>query len=127
MDIAEGERFLPGRHEIEGYGRGGFRFAGMSHQGSLLVRPSGMRAWSPADPVSLTLGDFAAVFAEQDRIGYLLVGCGLRAASPASALGLALRDAGLRAELMDTAAAARTFNVLLSEGRDVAAALVAIS
>jgi uncharacterized protein len=120
-------RFLPGLHEIEGYGRGGFRFGGMSHQGSILLLPSGVQAWSPADPARLTLEDIAALVAERDAFDYLLVGCGLRALSPASPLGLALRDAGLNAELMDTAAAARTFNVLLAEKRRIAAALIAIA
>ena len=42
---SEDTRFLPGRHQLEAYGNGGFRFGGMSHRGSVLALPSGVRAW----------------------------------------------------------------------------------
>ena len=36
--------FVPGRAPIDAYGNGGFRFADMSHRGSILALPSGIKA-----------------------------------------------------------------------------------
>ena len=47
--MAEDNRFLPRRAPIESYGNGGFRFAGMSHQGSLMILGDGMHAWTATD------------------------------------------------------------------------------
>ena len=62
-----------------------------------------------------------------DRIELLLLGCGRRMAPPPSGLRQALRQAGIVLEVMDTGAACRTYNVLLSEERRVAAALLPAS
>ena len=51
----------PGRAPIEAYGNGGFRFAGMSHRGSILCLPDAILAWSERDPAGLTPASFAAV------------------------------------------------------------------
>ena len=55
--MAEGivirEAHFPGRPPIDAYGNGGFRFAGMSHTGSLLILPSGIHGWRPAGMISL--------------------------------------------------------------------------
>ena len=118
--------FLPGRHAIEGYGAGGFRFAEMSHRGSILALPSGIWAWDAATPEALTLDAFARVLAEQDEIEHLLIGTG-EAMLPLFGLRAALRARGLPAEPMATAAAARTYSILLGEKRKVAAALLAVA
>ena len=60
-------------------------------------------------------------------VDLLLLGCGAAMRPVAPALRAALRKAGIAVEPMDTGAACRTFNVLLAEGRRVAAALVAVS
>ena len=44
--------FLPGQHPIDGLGGFGFRFADMSHRGSLLALPSGLRAFAPSRETS---------------------------------------------------------------------------
>lgn len=118
--------FLPGRHAIEGYGRGGFRFGGMSHIGSILALPSGIHAWR-LEGQEPAFADFALAMTEREAFEYLLIGTGERMLSPARPFALALREAGLRFELMDTAAAARTYNVLVAEQRLVAAALIAVA
>ena len=63
--MAEGivirEAHFPGRAPIDAYGNGGFRFADMSHRGSLLCLPSGIYGWEPKDPLALTSDDFARV------------------------------------------------------------------
>ncbi|MGB3646229.1 MAG: Mth938-like domain-containing protein [Mesorhizobium sp.] len=120
------EAFFPGRAPIEAYGNGGFRFADMSHRGSLLCLPSGVHGWEPADANALTESDFERVFAEAGAVELLLVGCGpdLRRLPPAL-LG-SLKQAGIACDSMSTGAAVRTYNVLLAEERAVAAALIAV-
>ena len=129
--MAEGivirEAHFPGRAPIDAYGNGGFRFADMSHRGSILCLPSGIHGWEPADPARADAGGFRAVLAEADDIEILLVGTGTRAAA-AAARRCARRcaAAGISADPMSTGAAVRTYNVLLAEERAVAAALVAV-
>ena len=124
MEAAGG--FVPGRHLIESYGSGGFRFAGMSHRGSILALPSGVRSWAGADAASLAAADFCAVIAEAAEIDLLLIGTGNSMMPLARQAVESLRDANLRFEVMSTDAAARTYNVLVSENRKAAACLLAV-
>jgi uncharacterized protein len=114
----------PDRAPIDSYGNGGFRFAGMSHRGSLLCLPSGIHGWK----VSATIDEasLAPVFAEAEGIEVLLIGTGPEIRPLDPGLKARLREAGVKAEPMSTGAAVRTFNVLLAEGRQVAAALLAV-
>ena len=61
---------------IDAYGNSGFRFRDMSHKGSLLILPSGMYSWPPADASALRSADFDAVWQEASDIGFLLLGTG---------------------------------------------------
>jgi len=115
----------PGIAPIEAYGKGGFRFAGMSHRGSILCLPSGIYAWEPAIP--LNMGSLATALAEKDRMRLFIVGTGERPVLPPAGVRRAFADAGLALEFMDTGAACRTYNVLLAEGRPAGAALIAAS
>jgi uncharacterized protein len=117
---------FPGRAALEGYGRGGFRFAGMSHQGALLILPSAILAWRPAALAEANEDDIAPLLAEAADIELLLIGTGRDIASLPPRLAGLLRGAGLRLDTMTTAAAARTYNVLSAENRKVAAALIAV-
>ncbi|MBN9259638.1 MAG: hypothetical protein J0I57_16070 [Hyphomicrobium sp.] len=116
----------PGRAPIEAYGNGGFRFAGMSHRGSLLCLGEAILGWTPTSAEGLTLDDFALLLAEPAGIELLLLGTGREFLMPSVALRAGLREAGIRIEPMDTGAACRTYNVLLAEGRPVGAALIAV-
>jgi uncharacterized protein len=116
----------PGRTAIDAYGDGGFRFGDMSHKGSILLLPSGVYAWPVGDVAELRPEHFAQVIAERERIAFVILGCGEALAWPAEDVRQALRDSGIGLEPMDTGAAARTYNVLLGEGRDVAGALIAV-
>lgn len=118
--------FVPGRHAFDAYGNGGFRFADMSHRGSILALPSGVRAWEVSSPAELTDASFAAVIAEADEIELLLLGTGANIAPLPQELRWRLRDSGIGLDVMQTGAAARTFNILLAENRRVAAALIAV-
>lgn len=117
--------FFPGRAPIDAYGNGGFRFAGMSHRGSILCLPEGIRAWDRATVEGLAPADLAAVLADPG-IGVLLLGTGPSQVFPSRDVRAAFSSAGIALEPMATGAACRTYNVLLGEGRPVAAALIAV-
>lgn len=116
----------PGGAPIEAYRNGGFRFAGMSHRGSLLCLPSGIHGWDAPAPNLIDEASLAAVFDEADQIEILLLGTGPDLVPLAAPLKERLREAKIIAEPMSTGAAVRTFNVLLAEDRAVAAALIAV-
>jgi uncharacterized protein len=117
---------FPGRAPIDAYGNGGFRFAGMSHRGSILALPSGIEAWNVASAAAISPAALARLIAEAAAIEVLLVGTGDEIVPLGKEARAALEAAGLYPELMQTGAAVRTFNVLLSEERAVAAALIAV-
>lgn len=117
---------FPGRAPLEAYGNGGFRFAGMSHRGSLLCVPSGIYGWDVSDASAFTPEAFQKVLEEQADIEVLLVGTGKELRPLPVELKTLFREAGILSDPMSTGAALRTFNVLLSEDRAVAAALIAV-
>ncbi|MGE3872493.1 MAG: Mth938-like domain-containing protein [Parvibaculaceae bacterium] len=123
----EGDRFLPERAPIDSYGNGGFRFAGMSHQGSLLILANGMHAWRPQRFSDVTPDDFAVVVKAEHRPAFLLLGTGPEMHFPSAALRRVFAEAGVTLEAMTTGAAVRTYNILLAEKRDVSAALLAVA
>lgn len=116
----------PGRAPIDAYGNGGFRFADMSHRGSLLCLPSGIHGWEPADPDRLSPSDFDTVLREAGDVEILLIGSGVDLKPLSADLRELMRGHGISADPMSTGAAVRTFNVLLAEDRAVAAALIAV-
>ncbi|MGB8278562.1 MAG: Mth938-like domain-containing protein [Methylovirgula sp.] len=119
--------YLPGRHVIEGYGGGGFRFAGMSHRGSILALPSGISAWDAVAPEDISIASLGPVFDEAEgSIEHLLIGTGPTLVPLERSLREKLREMGIMAEPMATGAAARTYSILLGEDRRVAAALLAV-
>jgi uncharacterized protein len=117
--------FFPGRPTIDSYGGGGFRFAGMSHVGSILALPSGVYGWTPA-LAALGLEDFSAVLAERADIDLLILGTGRDMARPPRAVAQAVEATGMMLDAMATGHAVSTYNVLLGEKRKVAAALIAV-
>jgi uncharacterized protein len=121
------EGFVPGAHVIEGYGAGGFRFAGMSHRGSILVLPSGIHAWAPAQARDLTPASFGPLWDEPEgSVELLLVGSGTELVPVPPDLRKALAARGIRSDPMSTGTAISTYNILLGERRRVAAALLAV-
>lgn len=121
-----GAGYAPGRHMLDSYGRGGFRFAGMSHKGSILALPSGVSAW-PVDAMrDLTPEHLDAVFAEDPPLDFLLVGTGPDLARVPEPIRRRFREAGISLDAMQTGPAARTYNVLVAEHRRVGAALIAV-
>jgi uncharacterized protein len=119
--------YVPGHHQIEAYGRGGFRFAGMSHRGSILALPSGISAWPVGDVRALGPADFDPVFAAEPAIEFLIVGTGTALFPLPDAIRTRFREAGISLDGMQTGPAARTYNVLVAEGRRAGAALIAVA
>ena len=120
------EAHYPGRAPIDAYGAGGFRFADMSHRGSILCLPSGVYGWDVRDPDAITEAALAQVFAEAGDIEVLLVGMGMDFRRMPKDVQALLRENGIVTDAMNTGSAVRTFNVLLAEDRAVAAALIAV-
>lgn len=118
--------YYPGQPPVDAYGNGGFRFAGMSHRGSILLMPSGVYDWC-ADPLALTPADFAAVFRERGSIDLLLFGTGPVMVRPPAAVRETFAASGIQMDYMATGFAVSTYNLLLAERRKVAAALVAVA
>lgn len=115
-----------GSQVIDGYGPGMFRIAGSVYGGSVLVFPDRTVPWKAEDFSAVDIAGMDPLLAESARVDVLLLGCGSAMQLPSSDLRAALRDYGIVVEPMDTGAACRTFNVLLSEARRVAAALIAL-
>ncbi len=117
---------FPGRAPIDAYGDGGFRFADMSHRGSILCLPSGIYGWEPQDRNLLTEIDFQRILDEEASIEVLLVGTGANLQPLPRELKERFRSSGISADPMSTGAAVRTYNVLLAEDRAVGAALFSV-
>jgi uncharacterized protein len=117
---------FPGTAPIEAYGNGGFRFAGMSHRGSLLCLPDGVWAWPVTSPGAVSEATLAPLFAQAVDLDLVLIGSGRDLWVMPDALRQRFRTLQLSADAMPTGAAVRTFNVLLAERRRVAAALIAV-
>lgn len=113
-----------GRQLIKSYGDLGFTIAGIRWEGSVLVFPDRTVAWTPASLAEVTEESLAVVLAARPEL--LLLGCGRGTAAVPAAIRTVLRDGGVKLEIMDTGAACRTYNVLLAEDRQVAAALIAV-
>ncbi len=117
---------FPGHAQIEAYGKGGFRFADMSHRGSLLCLPSGIWAWSVSRPEEIDEATLAPVVAEAERIDLFILGSGAAAWVMPEGMRWRLRDLRIGVEVLTTGAAVRTYNILLGERRRVAAGLIAV-
>ena len=94
--------------------------------GSVIVLPSATSLWPVTSAAAFTLSDFRQLIDLRGTFDVCLLGCGAQMAPLARDLRLALKDAGVTLDPMDTGAACRTYNVLAAEGRAVAAALIAI-
>lgn len=114
-----------GRQIIQGYANGRFRVSSVVYDGAVVVFPESTQNWGVTKTMAeLTPDDFAPLIAVADQLDVVLVGCGATLNGMPLALRQALKDRGITVEFMDTGAACRTYNVLMAEGRRVAAALL---
>lgn len=119
--------FLPGVHLIEGIGQGAFGFGGMSHVGSLLFLPDGVRAIAATRFGDVDEAMLAPLFAlPRGAVELLLFGCGPSLQPVPAALRKKLHDHGVRCDPMSTGNAAQTYNILLGEKRLVGTLLIAV-
>ena len=104
---------------VDGYGPGFFRIGGEVFEGPVIVSPSGIQSWGGYD-------DTAALLALKDKVDVFFVGTGEEIAHLPKQFREVMEEAGIGAEPMSSPAACRTYNVLLSEGRRVALALLPV-
>lgn len=116
---------FPGSAPIDAYGNGGFRFADMSHKGSIICVPSGIYGWEPSNATP-TIADIDQILQEADGIEILLIGTGEKLLRLPKEVRAALQGRHISTDTMSTGAAVRTYNVLLDEDRAVAAILYAV-
>ena len=112
---------------IHGYGDGGFRIAEVFHRGPVLVMPETTVPWAVAPATALDPLDIETlepILAAVLRFDILLIGTGATQVFLPPAIRQRIRERGPVVEMMDSGAACRTFNLLLAEGRRVAAALL---
>ncbi len=114
------------RLTVEGYGAGTFKVAGAEVAGSMLIWAERFEPWPVQDVAGLDDTATEPLLALARDIDILLIGTGTQPAQLPPPRRRQLREAGLGVEIMNTPAACRTYNVLVAEGRRVAAAVVAM-
>ena len=117
-----------GRQIVESYGEGRFRIAGQLYAGAVLVFPERTLAWPMTSAAEADLENLEPILAagRSHDVDLLLFGQGRRMTLISPALRQGIRAVGIVVEPMDTGAACRTYNVLMAEGRRVAAALIPV-
>jgi uncharacterized protein len=122
MDLTP--KLAEGASLIASYGEGGFTINGHHREGNIFVRPLSVTPWSATE---ITEASLTALLEASGPIEILLIGTGKTHIFVPPSVRQSLKSRfSLSLETMDTGAACRTFNILLTEGRDVAAALIAI-
>lgn len=123
MDVTP---FIPqGRQVITGYGEGGFKINNEFVAGSMILFPAQRLAW-PLNSISELTLDALQPILDSDMVELLLIGTGTSMAFIDPVIRAAFKSKNIGTDIMDTGAACRTYNVLVSEERRVAAALIAV-
>ncbi|KPD11384.1 Mth938-like domain-containing protein [Phaeobacter sp. 11ANDIMAR09] len=104
---------------VDGYGPGFFRVGGAVHEGALLITATGLAPWGG-------YSDETSLLALVGAVDVVFVGTGAEIAHIPNELRSTLEAAGLGVEVMNSPAACRTYNVLLSEGRRIALAVLPV-
>jgi uncharacterized protein len=113
----------PGAHHtVTGYGEDFVAINGQRHESSVIVTPERLQPWPVASFDALAEADFQ-LFLDLD-LEILLIGTGAKQRFPHPRLTRALLEKRIGVEAMDLQAACRTYNILMAEGRRVAAALL---
>lgn len=114
------------RQVINAYGDGGFRISGKRWTEPVLVFPGQSMPWGIADISAISTGSLEPAFGMAPAVELLLIGCGPSMVFIDKGLRAEIRARGLVIEPLDTGAACRTYNLLMGEGRRVAAALIPV-
>lgn len=110
------------RQIIQSYSAGGFKISGQAYQGPVIVFPDRTVPWTASSAAELKPGDFDML--DRKDLDVVLIGCGAQGARLDREVVNALKSRGVLPEAMDTGAACRTYNVLMADGRRIAAALL---
>ena len=109
---------------IRTYGPGHFQISDRDWREPVLVTPTATTAWTVTRAEELSTENVAPARTGATPAELLVVGCGSRSVFVPPAVRAALKDIGLSLEVVDTGSACRIYNVLLAEGRRVAAVLL---
>ena len=114
-----------GKQVITGYGNGQFKVSGQVYTTPILVFPDRTVQWTIKGH-NINAESLSVVIEEEGEIDLLIIGSGKQQMVTPNPLRAALKEVGISLEIMDTGAAVRTYNVVLAEGRRVAAALLPV-
>lgn len=112
---------------LSSYGNNGFRIGEQHYEGSILITPKGYYPWDVSDISAFSYESLKRIIDQQAEIDILLIGTGDTMVFLSKAHRNRLEAANFSVDVMATGAAARTYNILLAEGRKVAAALIAVA
>ena len=115
-----------GRSIVQNYRGGGFTVSGVRHVGPVLVLPAETISWPASSINTLDRSELAAKLSTL-QLNLCIIGCGTRMERVPADLRSALKDVGIGVDAMETGAACRTFNMLVGEGRAVAAVLIPLT
>ena len=124
MELQEENR--TGLTLISGYGGGGFRIGKAAHKGDILITPTGFYPWKIKSIKTITKQSLKQITESDFQPQFLLFGLGSEVVDGVILARKLEKSLGLPCEVMDTGAAVRTFNVLVLEGRQVGAAILAV-
>lgn len=116
-----------GQQIIQGYANGEFKVSGKAYAHPVIISPQEIFLWEILDiknVSNLSIEHFSPLVERASDIDVLLIGSGKDMAFLPPALRGQLKQKGLSADIMDTGAACRTYNVLMAEGRRVICALM---
>jgi uncharacterized protein len=111
---------------IAGYGDGGFRMGDGRFEGSMLITPNGFYPWEVSDKSEISIESIKRILDAHVYVEIFIIGMGTSMAFLKPEIRSVFSEKNIAVEVMDTGAAARTYNVLLQEGRKVSAALIAV-
>jgi uncharacterized protein len=110
-------------YRIEAYGREGIRVAGRILTTGLILTPERLiEDWGPREAAALEAGHLGPLIELRPEL--VVLGTGATQVFPDPSVYLGILELGIGFEIMDTGAACRTYNILMAEGRRVAAALL---
>ncbi len=109
------------------YGAGGFKVGEERIDGSVLISAEYFGRWAVGSVEDASISNLDALVSQDPSLEVLLIGSGDDIVPISKALKEKLALKKIAVDVMGTGAAARTYNVLQSEGRRVGAALIAIA
>lgn len=112
---------------IDAYGDEGILIGGRRFTRGLILAPGRIQdGWGPAHPADLSLEHIEALLGidPEGRTQVIVIGTGATQIFPDPRVYFVVAGRGIGFEVMDTGAACRTYNILVTEGRRVVAGLL---